>query len=82
MFVAVVYKYHDDTAPKSHRTGGGWESFLGNSEEEAVEQALIATARYETEVGRGPYKILVGEASKEVSRFQYTLIDHDTSEDW
>lgn len=49
MFVAVVYKDHEDTAPKSHRPEGGWECFCGNTEAEAVQQALTSVQRWETQ---------------------------------
>jgi len=85
MFVAVVYKYHADTDPKSHKEHGGWESFLGNTKEEAIEQAILWARRWESApktsirnpAGEakyyGPYTVLVGELTEEAKRTEYTL---------
>lgn len=86
MFVAVVYKYHYDTDPTSHKPEGDWSSFLGATKEEAVKAAEVATRRWETQydykkdangnyqkVPYGPYQILVGELTEEVDRFPISL---------
>jgi len=90
MFVAVVYKFHEDTFPKSHRPEGGYEAFLGETEQEAVEAALtqaqrwelmpkvaqfnLATNKYDPPKYYGPYQILVGELGKEAKRFSYKIV--------
>jgi hypothetical protein len=78
MFVAVVYKYHADTDPKSHRDDGSWSCFLGESKEEAIEQAMIAVGAWQGEISshggfRGPYQVLVGELNEQAKRTAYTL---------
>lgn len=47
MFIAVVFKYHYDTHPDSHKDHGGWESFLANTKDEAVQKAITAATRWE-----------------------------------
>lgn len=79
LFVAVVFKAHDDTYPKSHRPEGGFEAFVGTTEKDAVTQATLAAQRWETDTTKkyGPYQILVGELSQEVERFKYKLVPID-----
>jgi hypothetical protein len=48
MFVAVVYKNNEDTAPNSHRDTGGWEAFVADTEEEAVKKALVHARAWES----------------------------------
>lgn len=97
MFVAVVYKFHFDTDPASHRDTGGWEAFLGNTKEEAVQAAEFQTRQWESQpayvtdptTGRqklkqyGPYQILVGELTEEAVRFPVILqlINSDCGEE-
>lgn len=88
MFVAVVYKYHPDTEPDSHKDHGGWESFLAETKEGAIEKAILAAQRWENQPKSkldqtiktvttkyyGPYQILVGELTEEAKRTNYTVI--------
>lgn len=67
MFIAVVYKKHAANdglyEKRSHRDTGGWESFIGVSRIDAVEQAMKWRNKWENE-GSGPYDILVGELTE------------------
>jgi hypothetical protein len=79
MFVAVVYKYHSDTDPKSHRDDGSWSCFLGDTKEEAIEQAMIAVGVWQGELSskggfRGPYQVLVGTLDEQAKPITYSLV--------
>jgi hypothetical protein len=83
MFIAVVYKYHFDTFPVSHRPLGGWEAFIGITKDEAVAQAERAIRIWEATPSidnngkpkySGPYQILVGELVEEAKATKLTLV--------
>lgn len=81
MFVAVVYKHHEDTDPyDSHHTDGhgGWTCFIAPTAQEAADKAGVWAQRWQTEYKlktgtdgvtikkyKGPYRILVGELTEE-----------------
>jgi hypothetical protein len=83
MFIAVVYKYHFDTFPISHRPLGGWEAFIGLSKDEAVAQAERAIRIWEVTPSfdnngkpkySGPYQILVGELAEEAKTTKLEIV--------
>lgn len=79
MFVAIVHKDQPDTGPDSHRDTGGWEAFVGYTQEEAIDKAVAFVKVWETQLGsngkpRGPYRVLVGELTTEAKLSRYELL--------
>lgn len=84
MFVAVVYKEHIDTFPRSHKPEGDYSCFVAVSKEEAVEAAVLAAQRWQLQKKQGldgkspakyygPYEILIGELTESTKTIQYTV---------
>ena len=69
MFATVVVVSRNS----QRKDGGDWAAFVAETKDEAIRRALIAKDGWQ-KAGHGPYRILVGELTEEVTvPVEYTL---------